>query len=90
MYRFGRIILANFRRVDNLRSQVEFTPRKFSLRTSIKFISGASLFSYFGSSKTSDELEKEESELIMTMKRGILSVMRSEYDKAEQLYHLGE
>jgi hypothetical protein len=89
MYRFGRIVFANYRRFNNLRNQVEFAPKKFSLKSPIKFICGASIFSYFGSTKTGEQLEKEESELIMTMKRGILSTMRSEYDKAEQLYHLG-
>jgi tetratricopeptide repeat protein 19, mitochondrial len=39
-------------------------------------------------SKTGEELEEEESELIMTIKRGVLSTLRNEYDKAEQLYHL--
>ena len=89
MYRFGRVVFANYRRFNNLRNQVEFVPKKFNLKSPIKFICGASIFSYFGSTKSGEQLENEESELIMTMKRGILSVMRSEYDKAEQLYHLG-
>lgn len=90
MYRFGRIMVANYRRLTNLRNQMEFIPKKFSLKAPVKFVTAASLFSYFGVSKSGEELENEENELIMTMKRGILSVMRSEYDKAEQLYHLGK
>ncbi|XP_018329820.2 tetratricopeptide repeat protein 19 homolog, mitochondrial [Agrilus planipennis] len=35
-----------------------------------------------------DEDEKKESELIMTLKRAVLSTQRQEYNKAEQLLHL--
>lgn len=88
MYRFGRIIFANYRRFNNLRNQVEFTSRKFSIKP-VKFVYGASsILSFFGTKKIAED--DEESELIMTMKRGVLASMRSEYDKAEQLFHLGK
>lgn len=91
MYRFSRIIVANFRRINSLRGQVEFTPKKpQTFAAPVKFIS-ASILGYLGlSKKTEDQLEKEEGELILTIKRGVLSSLRNEYDKAEQLFHLGK
>ncbi|KAG5681393.1 hypothetical protein PVAND_010834 [Polypedilum vanderplanki] len=87
MYRFGRIIFANFRRINYLRDQINYAPKKLKTNTPVKFIS-ASLLSYFGMKKSADQLEKEEGELILTIKRGVLSSLRNEYDKAEQLFHL--
>jgi hypothetical protein len=90
MYRFGRIIVANFRRINYARNQIEFVPKRPSSNAPVTFISAASIWSYFGmqTTKTDEEKEKEESELIMTIKRGVLSSLRNEYDKAEQLFHL--
>ena len=90
MFRFSRILFANYRRINNLRSHIEFEPKKIEM--SKKFLISASIFSLFGFEDTKkidkEEEEKEQSELIMNIKRGVLSSLRSEFDKAEQLYHL--
>lgn len=86
MYRFARVVFANYRRINNLRNHIEFIPKKLEAPT--KFIISSSILSFFGLHKSEEELEKEEGELIMTIKRGVLSSLRSEYEKAEQLYHL--
>ena len=86
MYRFARVVFANYRRLTNLKNHIEFVPKKIEI-TPTRFFLSSSLLSFFGL-KTGDDLEKEESELIMTIKRGVLCTLRSEYDKAEQMYHL--
>lgn len=86
MYRFTRIMVANYRRVSNLKNHMEFKPKK--LEAPAKFLISSSILSFFGVDKTEEDKEKEEAELIMTIKRGVLSSLRSEFDKAEQLYHL--
>lgn len=86
MYRFARVVFANYRRINNLRNHIEFIPKKLEAPT--KFIISSSILTFFGLEKTEEELEKEESELILAIKRGVLSSLRSEFDKAEQLYHL--
>jgi hypothetical protein len=84
MYRFTRILVANYRRVSNLKNHIEFKPKKLEA----KILISSTLLSFFGFDKNEDQTEKEEAELIMTIKRGVLSSLRSEFDKAEQLYHL--
>lgn len=88
MYRFTRIMVANYRRVSNLKNHIEFKPKK--LEAPAKFLISSSILSFFGmnKNKSEEDAEKEEEELIMTIKRGVLSSLRSEFDKAEQLYHL--
>lgn len=86
MYRFARIIFANYRRINNLRNHIEFSPKKLEMPA--KFVIGATWLNLFGADKKKEDIEKEEEELIMTVKRGVLSSIRAEYDKAEQLYHL--
>lgn len=86
MYRFARILVANYRRVGNLKNHIEFRPKK--LEAPAKFLISSTILSYFGVSKSKEDKEKEEEELIMTIKRGVLSSLRSEFEKAEQLYHL--
>ena len=84
MYRFARVVFANYRRINNLRNHIEFIPKK----APTKFIISSSILSFFGLHKNEEDRAKEEGELIMTIKRGVLSSLRSEYEKAEQLYHL--
>lgn len=86
MYRFTRILIANYRRISNIKSHIEFKPKK--LETPAKFLISSSILSYFGAKKSEEEVDKEQEALIMTIKRGVLSSLRSEFDKAEQLYHL--
>ena len=50
-------------------------------------ISAASLFSIFNIFKKDDP--EEDSELIKTIKRSILCIQRGEYQKAEQILHIG-
>lgn len=88
MYRFARVVFANYRRINNLRNHIEFMPTMKKLEAPTKLIISSTILSFFGLEKSEEELEKEESELIMTIKRGVLSSLRSEFEKAEQLYHL--
>lgn len=88
MYRFARVVFANYRRINNLRNHIEFMPKTKKLEAPTKLIISSTILSFFGLEKSEEELEKEESELIMTIKRGVLSSLRSEFEKAEQLYHL--
>lgn len=88
MYRFARVVFANYRRINNLRNHIEFMPTMKKLEVPTKLIISSTILSFFGLEKSEEELEKEESELIMTIKRGVLSSLRSEFEKAEQLYHL--
>lgn len=50
-------------------------------------ISAASIFSIFNIFKKDDP--EEDSELIKTIKRSILCIQRGEYQKAEQILHIG-
>lgn len=85
MYRFTRILVANYRRVASLKNHIEFKPKKLEKTT---FLISSSFLSYLGFKKSEEEIEKDQEELIMTIKRGVLSSLRNEYDKAEQIYHL--
>lgn len=87
MYRFSRIICANYRRFGSFRNQIDFKPQfpKFE-RKNKTFLLGASGF--LSGLFNNEEPEEEESELIMTIKRGVLSVQREEFPKAEQMFHL--
>lgn len=88
MLRFARILVANYRRVSSLKNHIEFKPKK--LETPAKFLISSTIMSYLGieKKKSEEDLAKEEEELIMAIKRGVLSSLRNEFDKAEQLYHL--
>lgn len=87
MFRISRVIFANCRKLKCINSQVTFTPtcNQRSKNTNFSQVAiAASLFSFF---KKKDE--NEESELIMTIKRGILCIQREEHQKAEKMFHLG-
>lgn len=68
MYRFARTVLANHRRLGNLRSQVEFSPKfpKFEPSTKVFLLSGT-IAAFFGQQNE----EEKESDLIMAIKRGL-------------------
>jgi ABC-type sugar transport system ATPase subunit len=85
MYRFTRILVANYKRIKNVRNHVEFVPKKANYF--IMGSTGVALLNFLGL-KSKEQTETEEEELIMTIKRGVLSTQRSEFQKAEQLYHL--
>lgn len=68
MYRFARIVLNNYRRFGSYKNQVDFTPKFPNVERPIKFIGGMTILQYF-STPSKDELEQE-SDLIMTIKRG--------------------
>lgn len=69
MYRFTRILFANYKRFGSLRSQVDFTPKFPEVTPPVKLILGSSLLAFFQNKKEENEKE-EESDLIMTIKRG--------------------
>lgn len=86
MFRISRVIFANYRKIKCINNQVTFTPCDQRTRNTnfTQVAIAASLFSFF---KKKDE--NEESELIMTIKRGILCIQREEHQKAEKMFHLG-
>lgn len=87
MFRVSRVIFANYHKLKCINSQVTFTPicnQRSNNANFTKVAIAASLFSFF---KKKDE--NEESELIMTIKRGILCIQREEHQKAEKMFHLG-
>lgn len=87
MYRFARILVANYRRVSSLKNHIEYKPRKFEAPA--KLLIGSTILQWLGVEEKSDEQkEKDQEELIMTIKRGVLASLRSEFEKSEQLYHL--
>lgn len=71
MYRFARILFANHRRFGSFKNQVDFTPKFPKFESPTKFILGASILSSFFE-KTDKETNKDESDLIMAIKRGEL------------------
>jgi hypothetical protein len=74
MYRFTRIVLANYRRFGGFKNQIDFAPQFPKIEPPLKFtISAGILGGIFG--KKEEDQNKEESELIMAIKRGEL-VMR--------------
>jgi tetratricopeptide repeat protein 19 len=86
MYRFARVVFSNYRRLNTLKNHVDFEPKKLEMP---KMLVSASILSYFGlSKKNEDDMDKDEQELIMTIKRGVLCTMREDFERAEQLYHL--
>ena len=90
MYRFTRVVLANYRRFGSFKNQLDFTPKFRKVEPQIKFLLGAGLLGFL-EKKTDEEIaEKKESDLIMAIKRGVLCVQREEYQKAEQMFHLGK
>lgn len=86
MFRISRVIFANYRKLKCINSQVTFTPCNQRTKNAnfTQVAIAASLFSFFQKKD-----ENEESELIMTIKRGILCIQREEHQKAEQMFHLG-
>lgn len=70
MYRFTRIVIANFRRFGSFKNQIEFTPKFPKIEPPTNLILGISIAAFFG--KTEEEMEKKESDLIMAIKRGEL------------------
>lgn len=87
MYLFARILVANYRRVSSLKNHIEYKPRKFEAPA--KLLIGSTILQWLGVEEKSDEQkEKDQEELIMTIKRGVLASLRSEFEKSEQLYHL--
>lgn len=68
MYRFTRVVLANYRRLGSIRNQIDFTPNFSKIKTPT-LILGFSLLEFFDSKKEEDP-EKQESDLIMAIKRG--------------------
>lgn len=68
MYRFARTVLANHRRLGNLKNQVDFSPKfpKFEPPTKLFLLSGT-IAAFFGQKNE----EEKESDLIMAIKRGL-------------------
>lgn len=69
MYRFARIVLANHRRLGSYKNQVEFIPKFPKIETPVKLLLGAGIIGFF-EKKKDEELEKQETDLIMAIKRG--------------------
>lgn len=69
MYRFARIVLANYRRFGSYKNQIEFTPKFPQIETPTKILFGAGILGFF-EKKNDEEQEKQETDLIMTIKRG--------------------
>ena len=84
MFRITRVIFANYRKFKSINNQVTFTPYNQSSNNA-KFTQIAIAASLFSKKKD----ENEESELIKTIKRGILCIQREEHQKAEKMFHLG-
>lgn len=69
MYRFARIVLANHRRLGSFKNQAEFVPKFPEIKIPVKILLGAGIMAFF-EKKKDEEVEKQESDLIMTIKRG--------------------
>ena len=68
MYRFTRIVLANYRRFNNAKNQIDFAPNFPKFDSRIKFTMSAGILGgLFGKQ---EEPSKQESDLIMAIKRG--------------------
>jgi hypothetical protein len=87
MYRFTRILVANYQRIKNVRNHVNFVPKKASTNYFVMSSTGGVFLNFLGL-KTKEDKAMEEEELITTIKRGVLLTQRSEFEKAEQLFHL--
>lgn len=70
MYRFSRIMFANYRRLGSFKNQIDFTPKFPKIEPPIKFTLGATGFLGGLLGKKDEDPNKEESELIMAIKRG--------------------
>lgn len=68
MYRFTRIIFNNYRRLGSFASQIDFTPKFPKVNPPIKLITAAGVLDFF---KKKEDPEQEESDLIITIKRGL-------------------
>lgn len=73
MYRFTRILLVNYRRLGSYKNQISFTPKFPKIDSPTKLILGSSILAFFGKKEENAE-EKEESDLIMAIKRGKCSL----------------
>lgn len=83
MYRFTRIVFANYRRLSSFKNQIDFTPKFPKTEPPTKFILGSGLASSllaFLEDKKEEETEKQESDLIMTIKRGKFQSAYSDFD----------
>lgn len=71
MYRFTRIVFANYRRFGNFKNQVDFTPKFPKFEPPTKFLLSAGILgTLFGNKE--EEPNKQETDLIMAIKRGEL------------------
>lgn len=71
MYRFTRIVLNNYRRFGSFKNQVEFAPKFKKVDPPTAFVLGSGIMAFF-ENRQKEELEKQETDLIMTIKRGEL------------------
>lgn len=74
MYRFTRILFANHRRFGSFKNQVDFVPKFPKADRTIKFMLGSSGLMAFFEKKKEEDMEKQESDLIMAIKRGEMEV----------------
>jgi hypothetical protein len=72
MYRFTRIVFANYRRFGYFKNQVDFTPKFSKIEPPTKFILGAGILGSLFGNKDGEEPNKQESDLVMAIKRGEL------------------
>ena len=73
MYRFTRVLFANYRRFGNVKNQIDFAPKFPKNEPPTKLFLMSGIMAFFETKK--EELEKQESDLIMAIKRGLFGTV---------------
>lgn len=85
MYRFTRIVLNNYRRFGSFKNQLNFTPKFPKVEQPIKLILGASFLSFL--EKKDEDLQKQETDLVMAIKRGEIFNVNHQYKQLHVLVY---
>lgn len=72
MFRITRLVVANYRRFGNFQNQLNFTPKFPKIEMQNIFMISGGIAAFFEKIQE-DDAEKQESDLIMTIKRGLLT-----------------